>query len=160
MTEFTCSLAWKRAASDEFRSGKFNRDHSWQFDGGARVEASVSPEIVRAPYSDPRRVDPEEAFVAAISSCHMLTFLHLAARAGLIIDSYQDSPVGVLADDGSGLRAMVSVTLRPVIDLDPPIPQAQLDDLHAQAHELCFLARSIRTEISIEARQRPAASKA
>src|SRR5690606_963639 len=113
-----------------------------------------APSSVPAPMSDPAAVDPEEALVAAVSSCHMLFFLAFAAKAGLVVDRYRDEAVGVLSRDERGRMAITAVTLRPKIDFsgDPPAPDA-LGDLHHRAHEACYIANSIRAEVTVEPRQ-------
>src|SRR5467141_3441799 len=114
MSEHKAIICWKRT-SEEFLKGKYSREHTWTFDGGLTVPASPSPSVVPVPYSNPANVDPEEAFVASISSCHMLTFLHLAARSGFQVDRYHDAAIGVMTKNPAGAPWISSVTLNPTI---------------------------------------------
>lgn len=150
MIQSTCSLHWYRKPADSFAGGHFSRDHSWRFDGGVIVPASASPHIVPAPFSNPCHVDPEEAFVAAVASCHMLMFLYLACRDGLIVESYSDEPVGILDADDDGFRSVTSVSLRPVVEFASAVAYERLAQLHEEAHRCCFVARSIRADVRIE----------
>lgn len=144
-------IVWQRG-DQPFTDLRYRRAHVWQFDGGARVAASSSPTVVPLPYSDPAAVDPEEAFVASLASCHMLWFLSLAAERGLRVDAYVDDAVGLLGRNEQGHLAMLEVTLRPRVDwgVDPPPDAAALQSLHEAAHERCFLAHSVRARICIE----------
>jgi len=147
MSEHLARICWKRDGQDHL-SGRYSRRHDWQFDGGAVVSASSSPHVVPLPWSDAAAVDPEEAFVAAISSCHMLWFLSLAAKAGWQVDRYTDDAVGVMEPDSQGRLAITRVILRPVtIFLGVPPGGEQLAALHHQAHEACFIANSVRADI-------------
>ena len=132
--------------------GRHSRAHEWLFDGGVRVAASASPHVVRVPFADPSGVDPEEAFVASIASCHMLFFLSFAAKRGFIIDKCDDSAVGVLGKTTDGREWMPKVTLRPHVDFsDDKRPTAEeVDTLHHEAHAACYIANSIKTEIAVE----------
>src|SRR5882724_3517387 len=152
MSEHNATIQWQRGAVDDFVGQRYSRKHTWHFDGGAVVPGSSSPQVVRLPFSDPSAVDPEEAFVAALSSCHMLWFLDFASRAGLPIDSYCDAAVGTLAPDADGKMAMSVVTLRPVVQLGANLRGdfAELQRLHHQAHAACFLANSVKTEVRCE----------
>lgn len=153
MTHYTASVRWQ-LDDGNFSQRRYSRRHQWQFDGGVSVPASSSPHVVPLPWSDPAAVDPEEAFVAALSSCHMLWFLDLAARAGWAIESYDDEASGVMAADAQGRQVMTEVTLRPVVRLAAGCErdQAALIALHHQAHEACFLANSVHTRIHCEPR--------
>ena len=146
MSHYTATIHWQRAPEEPFTDNRYSRGHQWSFDGGVTLRASSSPHVVPH-YSDPAGVDPEEAFIAALSSCHMLTFLYLAAKAGHVVDSYDDAAVGQMAKaDG---RVWVSlVTLRPVVIWDGTAVEE--DALHHAAHEECFIANSVRTEIRCE----------
>jgi organic hydroperoxide reductase OsmC/OhrA len=146
MAQYTATISWRRGAEEAFSDNCYGRGHQWSFDGGVSFRASASPHVVGV-FADPSGVDPEEAFVAALSSCHMLTFLHLAAKAGHVVDSYDDTALGVMTrTDG---RVWVSrVTLRPEVCWDGTA--AQEDALHHAAHEECFIANSVRTEIRCE----------
>lgn len=156
MPQYTASVRWQLDDSS-FRQRRYSRRHHWQFDGGVSVPASSSPHVVPLPWSDPAAVDPEEAFVAALSSCHMLWFLDLAARAGWDIEAYEDEASGVMAADAQGRQVMTEVTLRPVVRLAAggERDQAALIALHHQAHESCFLANSVHTRIHCEPRFAP-----
>ena len=149
--EYRATIAWTSDGQDMLK-GRYGRGHEWRFDGGVRVAASASPAVVPAPFSREDAVDPEEAFVAAISSCHMLTVLDLARRAGFAVASYEDEAVGEMERVAPGKMAVTRVTLRPRIawQAAPPDP-ATLDDLHHRAHEACFIANSVTTEITVEA---------
>ncbi len=151
MAHYTASVRWQLDGSS-FSQRRYSRRHQWHFDGGVSVPASSSPHVVPLPWSDPAAVDPEEAFVAALSSCHMLWFLDLAARAGWDIVSYDDEASGVMAADAQGRQVMTEVTLRPVVRLAAGVErdQAALQALHHRAHEACFLANSVRTRIECE----------
>lgn len=151
MTIHTAAVFWERHAH-AFTDQRYSRVHRWQFDGGAIVPASSSPHIVPVPQSNPACVDPEEAFIAALSSCHMLWFLGLAARDGYVVDSYADAVHGEMARNAQGQEAITCVTLRPVVIFSgSKIPDdASLDRLHHAAHTRCFLANSVKTLILIE----------
>jgi len=150
MSEYKATIKWQRTGPD-FLKGRYSREHVWTFDGGVTVPASASPHVVPAPWSNPACVDPEEAFVAAISSCHMLTFLWLASKQGFQIDSYEDEAVGVMANDEKGVPWVRLVTLNPKIvfsrdKLPAPADQTQL---HHLAHQQCYIANSVKTEIAV-----------
>lgn len=149
MSEHTASLRWIRSGAD-FLRGQFSREHTWTFDGGVTVAASASPSVVPAPWSSPAAVDPEEAFVASIASCHLLTFVWLASRAGFVVESYEDAAVGMLTKNERGVPWISAVTLRPRITWGERQPTAEeLAKLHHQAHEQCFIANSVKTEITV-----------
>jgi organic hydroperoxide reductase OsmC/OhrA len=150
MSQHTARIAWKNAGT-EFMQGKFSRAHTWTFDGGLTVPASASPAVVRPPLSDPGAIDPEEAFVASLSSCHMLTFLHLARRAGFQVESYDDDAVGELTKNAAGAFFISKVTLNPriVYSADKRPSSEELARLHHDAHEQCFIAQSVRTEVQV-----------
>ena len=151
MSEYVASVHWQRQGQT-FTDNRYSRRHAWHFDGGASVMASSSPHVVPVPGSDPAGVDPEEAFVASISSCHMLWFLALAGKAGWLVDDYRDDAVGVMARNAEGQLAMTVVTLRPAVSFSgPKRPDAAgFADLHHRAHEACFIANSVKTEIRVE----------
>ena len=145
------TVEWTRG-DQPFVDNKYARAHVWRFDGGAEVPGSSAPSNVPLPYSDAAAVDPEEAMVASLSSCHMLWFLAFAAGAGLVVDRYIDDASGVLGRDEAGRRYMSVVTLRPVTTFSGRAPdQAELDALHHSAHEHCEMAHSVRAEIVVEA---------
>lgn len=144
------TISWQRDGA-AFTDNKYSRAHEWCFDGGAVVKASSSPHVVRVPMSDATAVDPEEAFVASLSSCHMLWFLSLSASQGWVVDGYRDEAVGTMAKNAAGKLAMTLVILRPQVTFagDPPSEQ-QLLELHHRAHEECFIASSVKTEVRCE----------
>jgi organic hydroperoxide reductase OsmC/OhrA len=149
--EYTATIAWKRGAGEAFTDIKFSRAHTWAFDGGITVPASSSPLSVRLPFSRADAVDPEEALVAALSSCHMLTFLYLAARQGFVVDSYEDAAVGIMTKNERGKLYVSKTTLRPRIAFagsKQPSP-AELAQLHHHAHEECYIANSVLTEVVV-----------
>ncbi len=151
MSEHKATIHWTRTSHD-FLNGKYSREHTWSFDGGVTVPASPSPAVVPAPYSNAAHVDPEEAFVAAVSSCHMLTFLYLAYRESIQVDSYFDEAVGVMTKNEKGIPWVSLVTLRPKIAYSGeklPTP-AEERHLHHSAHEQCYIANSIKTEVRVE----------
>ncbi len=153
MGEYHAIVRWDRGGA-VFTDNRYSRGHVWQFDGGVEVPASASPHVVPLPLSQANAVDPEEAFVAALSSCHMLWFLHLAAKRGFVVDSYVDEAVGVMARSPEGKLAMTQVTLRPVVKFaGERLPsREEIDALHYQAHAECFIASSVKTEVRCEAR--------
>ena len=146
MAHYTATIHWQRGADEPFSDNRYSRGHQWSFDGGVSFRASSSPHVVPR-FSDPAGVDPEEAFIASLSSCHMLTFLHLAAKAGFVVDSYDDVAEGVMTkDDG---RVWVSVvTLRPQVVWVGAVPDEMA--LHHAAHDECFIANSVKTEVRCE----------
>ena len=151
MSTHTAVVRWNRPSPD-FCAGRYSREHTWRFDGGVEVPASPSPHVVPAPWSNPAHVDPEEAFVASMSSCHMLTFLYLASKAGFAVRSYEDSAEGVMTKNEAGKLWVSAVALRPRIVWDGVrMPtDAEVAHLHEQAHEECFIANSVRTDIRVE----------
>jgi len=152
MSEHTALIRWQRAGNGaDFLKGKYSRDHTWTFDGGLTVPASPSPSVVPAPWSNAAGVDPEEAFVAAIASCHMLTYVWLASKAGFQVESYEDNAVGAMSRNERGIPWVSSVTLRPklVYGGDKQPAPADEDHLHHEAHEQCFVANSVKTEIKV-----------
>ena len=152
MSLHTATLHWTRADGEAFTDRRYHRAHAWRFDGGAEVAASASPHVVPPPGSDPSAVDPEEAFVAALSSCHLLWFLDMAARAGHVVDAYEDAPEGTLGRDAEGGLAMTRVVLRPRVAFATPVEPAVVAALHHEAHAQCFLARSVRCAVDCEPR--------
>ncbi|MDH5925951.1 OsmC family protein [Vibrio lentus] len=154
MSEYSALIRWARGDDEAFSDNQYSRGHTWEFDGGITVPASSSPHVVPLPFSVEANVDPEEAFIAALSSCHMLTFLGIAAKQKYVIDSYVDDAVGVLEEDESGRSSVTKVTLRPdIVFSGSKIPTAkQLDKLHHLAHKNCFIANSVKTEIVVEAK--------
>jgi organic hydroperoxide reductase OsmC/OhrA len=150
MSTYTAAIRWTRDPSTDFAKGQYSRAHEWAFDGGVTVPASPSPHIVPAPWSDAAGVDPEEAFVASLSSCHMLFFVDFARRAGFVVDSYVDEAEGVLEKRADGKTAMTRVTLRPRVTWGGTRPdEAAIADLHHRAHDACFIANSVTTEVTV-----------
>ncbi len=149
--EYSSKIIWRRDGAD-FSDNRYSRKHVWQFDGGLEVPASSSPHVVPAPMSDATAVDPEEAFVASLASCHMLWFLAIAAKRRFIVDSYVDNAAGILAKNSDGKLAMTVVTLRPNVKFSGERQPSQEDiqSLHHRAHEECFIASSVKTEVRCE----------
>ena len=148
--EYRAAISWRREGED-FAKGRYSRAHEWSFDGGVTVAGSASPAVVPAPFSRTDAIDPEEALVAALSSCHMLTFVDMARRAGLVVDSYQDDAAGIMERIAPGKMAITQVKLRPRITFAGGLPdESRLQELHHQAHEACFITNSVRSEIQIE----------
>jgi organic hydroperoxide reductase OsmC/OhrA len=151
MSTYTATVRWHRRDDGEFTKGQYSRAHSWSFDGGVTLPASASPHVVPAPWSDPGGVDPEEAFIASLSSCHMLFFIDYARRDGWTIDSYHDEAEGLMEKRPDGKIAMTRVTLRPRIIWHGIAPDEEaIADLHHRAHEDCFIANSVNSEVTIE----------
>jgi organic hydroperoxide reductase OsmC/OhrA len=150
MSTYTATISWQRNG-EVFTDNRYSRRHEWRFDGGVTLAASSSPAVVPR-YSDASAVDPEEAFVASLSSCHMLTFLMLAAAKKFIVDSYVDEALGTLAKNNRGKLAMTEVVLRPrVIFSGDNRPSSEaLEELHHRAHEECFIANSVITDVRCE----------
>ena len=151
MAKYTSVVEWSRDGA-AFTDDRYSRGHRWLFDGGIEVPASSSPHVVPLPLSVVAAVDPEEAFVASLSSCHMLWFLSIAAERGSVVDSYRDEAVGVMGKDASGKLAMTRVTLRPDARFggDPRPTADEVAVLHHEAHEKCFIASSVKTDVRCE----------
>ena len=139
------------APGPEFSKGRYSREHTWSFDGGVTVPASSSPSVVRQPYSNPAAVDPEEAFVASIASCHMLTFVYLAGRRGFEVTSYEDDAVGHMTKNERGVPWVSSVVLHPrvVYAGTAPTPHEE-EQLHEESHLECYISQSVKTDIRVE----------
>jgi len=151
MATHNATIRWFASPGEDFAKGQYSRAHSWNFDGLANVAASASPHIVPMPWANPDAVDPEEAFVASLSSCHMLFFLDFARRAGSVVTSYEDDAEGVMEKGDDGRMRISKVTLRPQIMFAGQAPdQAALDALHHKAHEACFIANSVTSEVVVE----------
>jgi len=150
MSEHKATIKWQRKDPD-FLKGKYSREHTWMFDGGVSVPASAALAVVPQPWSSPTAVDPEEAFVASISSCHMLTFLYVACKAGFQIDRYEDEAVGKVTKNETGIPWVSLVTLKPRIIYGGEKSPTSADEerLHHLAHEQCYIANSIKTEVII-----------
>jgi organic hydroperoxide reductase OsmC/OhrA len=153
MSHYVATIDWSLTApGEDFLKGRYSRAHTIAFDGGVMIPGSPSPSVVPAPWSDPAAVDPEELLVAALSNCHMLTFLHKAREAGYVVTAYRDEARGVMRKTPEGKIAVTRVTLRPEILFAGEAPDAAaLDALHHAAHEDCFIASSVRTEVVVEA---------
>ena len=151
MSDYYATVTWTRGG-ENFVGNKYSRAHTWTFDGGATIPASPSPHIVPVPMSVEENVDPEEAFVASLSSCHMLFFLSGAAKRGFTIDKYVDEAVGTLAKNEAGKMAMVKVVLKPAIKFsgDKLPTSEQQEKMHHEAHERCFIANSVKTKVEIK----------
>lgn len=152
MGRYAATVTWARDGAS-FVDNDYSRAHEWHFDGGVVVPASASPQIVPPPHSVPANVDPEEAFVAALSSCHMLFFLSLAAERGILVDSYRDEATGRMGRNAEGCIAMTEVVLRPAASYGGETPPpALIEELHHAAHEQCFIANSVRTDVRVDIR--------
>jgi organic hydroperoxide reductase OsmC/OhrA len=150
MSTHTATIRWSQDEGDHFSLGRYTRVHEIAFDGGTTIQASGAPNNVPAQFSSETSVDPEEMFVASLASCHMLWFLDFARRAGIEILSYEDEAEGVMAKNAEGRTAITRVTLRPKIECSADA--ATLEKIHHQAHEACFIANSVKTEIVVEPR--------
>jgi organic hydroperoxide reductase OsmC/OhrA len=151
MSTYTAKITWKSDSPETFAKNQYTRGHEWAFDGGVTVPASSSPHAVRLPFSVEAAVDPEEALVAAASSCHMLSFLWVAANAGFIIDLYEDDAVGEMTTAETGKQWISTITLNPQIVWfgEKPPTAEELSAMHHEAHEICYIANSIKSEILI-----------
>ena len=151
MSEYTAKIEWQRGEQD-FLSNRYSRKHTLRFDGGAELPGSSSPSVVPLPMSDASAVDPEEMFVASLSSCHMLWFLSIAATRKFCVDSYTDNASGLMTRNAEGKMAMTVVTLKPYVvfsgDLQPTVEQ--IHALHHKAHIECFIANSVKTDVRCE----------
>ena len=151
MSTHVATIRWQRDG-EAFTDNEYSRGHAWEFDGGVVVAASASPDVVPLPFSIAENVDPEEAFVATLSSCHMLMFLAIAAKHGFVVDEYVDDASGVLAKDEQGRMAITNVTLRPRVAWsgDKQPIREQLEKMHHQSHNMCFIANSVKTTVATE----------
>ena len=148
---YTAVITWEKNIEDDFEKGEYSRVHKWSFDGGMQIKASSSPSVVPLPFSDAALIDPEEAFLASLSSCHMLFFLSIAAKRKIVVEKYQDHVQGTMGKDKEGKIAMLTVTLNPsVIFAGEEDPSSEIiNEIHEQAHESCFIASSVKTKIEI-----------
>jgi len=152
MATHHATVIWERAGDAKFIDNRYSRGHRWEFDGGAVVPASSSPAVVPLPLSDPKGVDPEEAFVASLSSCHMLWFLFYAAKGGFVVDAYTDAAEGHMEKTADGNQWMSRVILRPDVRFAGNSPDgAAMAEMHDKAHHACFIANSVKTTITVEA---------
>ncbi len=151
MSTYSCVVEWQRHDA-QFEARKFSRVHEWQFDGGVNVPASPSPQAVRAPMSSEAAVDPEEALLAALASCHMLFFLAFAAKQGLSVETYRDEPTGSLGEVAPGRTGFTTIRLAPKVRCSGgQQPSAeQLAELHKLAHQHCYIANSLNVPVTIE----------
>ncbi len=149
--KYSASVFWKKKDTESYTDNKYSRKHTWAFDGGTEVPASSSPQVVPLPMSDASALDPEEAFVAAISSCHMLFFLSIAASSNYIIETYEDLALGIMSKNESGQMVMADIILNPkIIFSRQNIPSAeQITKLHDSAHKKCYLANSVKSTIKV-----------
>ncbi len=150
MSSYSAQVVWQRE-QQPFTDNQYSRGHVWRFDGGVEVPASSSPHVVPLPYSVEANVDPEEAFVASLSSCHMLFFLAIAAKKRFVVDSYIDDATGIMAKNEQGKMAMTKVTLAPQVSFsgDRQPTSEQIQQIHYLAHEQCFIANSVKTEVCV-----------
>lgn len=149
MGKHIATVRWANTSAS-FENGKYSRVHSWEFDGGAQVTASAAPTVVSPPYSSVEAIDPEEAFVASVASCHMLWFLDLARRAGFVVQEYSDHAIGHMEQDQNGKLCIVRIELFPVATWQGARPKLHLlEQLHHEAHENCYIANSVRSEILV-----------
>lgn len=151
MAHYEAEVIWTRGEQD-FLGKRYSRLHLWRFDGGVEVTASSSPHVVPLPMSDASAVDPEEAFIASLSSCHMLTFLAIAAKHKFCVDHYRDKAVGVMEKNSQGKWFVSLVTLKPeIVFSGEALPtQQEINAMHHDAHEECFIANSVKTEVRCE----------
>ncbi|MES2015256.1 MAG: OsmC family protein [Pseudomonadota bacterium] len=151
MQQFEAQISWQRG-SQPFTDHRYSRAHQWRLDGGLQLPVSSSPLSVPLPMSDAAALDPEEALVGALSSCHMLFFLSLAAQRGFVVDSYRDDALGILERNAEGKKAITRITLRPAIAFSGAHQpgRVDIDALHHDAHEQCYIANSIKAEVIIE----------
>jgi organic hydroperoxide reductase OsmC/OhrA len=147
---YTATVRWSRGEAT-FSDRRYSRAHVWSFDGGVEVRASSSPQVMREPFSDPHAVDPEEAFIASVSSCHMLFFLDYAAQATYVVDSYDDTATGTMGKNAAGQDFVETILLAPAIRFsgDPQPTPAEIVALHDRAHHDCFIANSVLTKIVV-----------
>lgn len=152
MTTYTATVRWSRKGeAEEFAKGRYSRAHEWAFDGGLTIPAGPSPDVVPDPWGNPAGVDPEEAFVASLSACHMLFFVDFARRGGFVVDSYTDEAEGTLDKLPDGRMAMTAVVLRPRVTWASGGPnESAIADLHRAAHDACFIANSVTTKVTVE----------
>lgn len=152
MSDYSAFISWSLSDKEIFTDNRYSRAHSWHFDGGETIPASSSPQVVPLPYSVQSAVDPEEAFIASISSCHMLWFLSIAAKRGFVVEQYEDKARGVMRKNGDGKSAITEVTLSPKVRYairNQPTERVNAE-IHCEAHKQCFIANSVKTDIKVE----------
>jgi organic hydroperoxide reductase OsmC/OhrA len=152
MSKYSATIIWQRGKDEKYIDNKYSRGHEWSFDGGISIPASASPKVVPLPYSIEENIDPAEAFIASIASCHMLYFLSIAAKMNFIVDEYIDNPVGVLENDNEGFMAITKVILNPKVKFynNMILLPKEIDEIHNKAHQKCFLVNSIKTHVIIK----------
>ena len=149
--KYTAITTWTKAAAENFVDGKYSRVHQWNFDGGMNLNASASPHVVPVPMSDPAFIDPEEAFIASLSSCHLLFFLFYCSRQKYVVTHYEDRAEGLMGKGEDGKEQMLNVTLHPVVQFenDKAPSNEALSHLHELAHDSCYIANSVKTKVEI-----------
>jgi len=151
MSTYTAKIAWKSDSPEAFAKNQYSRAHEWSFDGGITVPASSSVHAVRLPYSVEEAIDPEEALVAAASSCHMLSFLWVVSKKGFVVESYEDNAVGEMTKNDRGKEWISTITLDPQIVWGENRPSAEeLAEMHHTAHEYCYIANTIKSEVIVK----------
>ncbi|HKR86900.1 MAG TPA: OsmC family protein [Phenylobacterium sp.] len=156
MARYRANVDWALEPGEDFAKGRYGRGHTVGFEPGPRVRGTASAQVVGAKWAEEGAVDPEQMLVAAISACHMLSFLHVARLAGFVVTRYRDEAEGLMEQNAEGRIAVTRVALRPQIAWDSAPPEtAELDHLHHQAHEACFIANSVKTEVVVESRPAP-----
>ena len=150
MGSYQATVQWSRDGAN-FLDNKYNREHIWSFDGGATITGSSSPHVVPVPYSNPVAVDPEEALIVALASCHMLSFLYVAAKQGFVVDEYRDQAVGKMTKNAAGKYWISEVILHPkILFSGAKTPdQPKIVAIHDEAHEECFIANSVKTDVRV-----------
>ncbi|HEV7782243.1 MAG TPA: OsmC family protein [Chitinophagaceae bacterium] len=147
---YSAIITWQKQEDEQFEKGRYSRVHQWSFDGGMTIAASSSPSVVPLPMSDASLIDPEEAFLASLSSCHMLFFLSIAAKKRIIVERYKDHITGMMGPDSEGKMAMLNATLDPVIIFSGDQPSTEtIRGIHELAHQSCYIASSVKTKIEI-----------
>ncbi|MBC7167094.1 OsmC family protein [Phenylobacterium sp.] len=150
MATYRATVDWRLTEGEDFLAGRYSRGHDLAFDGGTKVAGTASPHVVGNKWSVAGAVDPEQMLVASLSACHMLTFLHRARLAGFAVAAYADEAEGVMSEIAPGRQAVTKVTLRPKIEWSGAAPDAEtLERLHHEAHEECFIANSVKTEVVV-----------
>jgi organic hydroperoxide reductase OsmC/OhrA len=151
MSKYSAKISWKSESPDAFAKNQYSRAHEWLFDGGISVPASSSVHAVRLPFSVEEAVDPEEALVAAAASCHLLSFLWVASKRGFIVDSYEDDAVGEMTKNEQSKDWISRIILDPQIEWNGKTPNtAELAELHHVAHEVCYIANSIKSAVVVK----------
>jgi len=147
-TQSSAKITWNKKNNEQFNDNKFSREHTWEFDGGAKIPASSSPSVVPLPYSNESNIDPEEAFVASLSSCHMLVFLSICAQKGYVVEQYIDNAIGFTEENTSGRISVTKVILQAkVIFKNIKLSLLEIEEIHKESHDICFIANSVKTEV-------------